>query len=81
MAQLNKTMNAPQLIEILCTCEDDQLFTASEVAILFRIDSKTVVRWAKLGKIAALYTPGGRTRYRASELKRLFTLDLGNQLK
>jgi len=48
--------------------ESDQLLTPSEVAALFRVDPKTVTRWAKAGKLASIRTLGGHRRYRASEV-------------
>ncbi|MEV4364590.1 BldC family transcriptional regulator [Nonomuraea sp. NPDC051941] len=38
----------------------DRLLTSQEVASLFRVDPKTVARWAVTGRIAAIRTPGGR---------------------
>lgn len=48
--------------------ESEQLLTPSEVAGLFRVDPKTVTRWAKAGKLASIRTLGGHRRYRASEV-------------
>ena len=47
------------------------LLTPSEVASLFRVDPKTVTRWAKAGKLTAIRTLGGHRRYRASEVNSL----------
>ena len=44
------------------------LLTPSEVAKLFRVDPKTVTRWAKAGKLTAIRTLGGHRRYRQSEV-------------
>ena len=38
------------------------LLTPSEVANLFRVDPKTVTRWAKAGKLTAIKTLGGHRR-------------------
>lgn len=35
------------------------LLTPAEVAALFRVDPKTVTRWAKAGKLTAIRTLGG----------------------
>ena len=51
--------------------EPDALLTPSEVANLFRVDPKTVTRWAKAGKISSVRTLGGHRRYRASEVRTL----------
>lgn len=51
--------------------EAEILLTPSEVASLFRVDPKTVTRWAKAGKLTAIRTLGGHRRYRASEVRAL----------
>lgn len=47
------------------------LLTPSEVAAIFRVDPKTVTRWAKSGKLTAIRTLGGHRRYRKSEVQML----------
>ena len=47
------------------------LLSPAEVAALFRVDPKTVTRWAKAGKLTALRTLGGHRRYRESEVRNL----------
>jgi excisionase family DNA binding protein len=47
------------------------LLTPSEVATLFRVDPKTVTRWAKAGKLTAIKTLGGHRRYKESEVRAL----------
>ena len=49
----------------------DQLLTPSEVAALFRVNPKTVTRWAKAGKLTSIRTLGGHRRYRESEVRQL----------
>jgi excisionase family DNA binding protein len=49
--------------------ESEVLLTPSEVAKLFRVDPKTVTRWAKAGKLTAIRTLGGHRRYRQSEVQ------------
>lgn len=53
------------------TPESEHLLTPSEVAALFRVDPKTVTRWAKAGKLTSIRTLGGHRRYRASEVHAL----------
>lgn len=48
--------------------DGDELLTPSEVAALFRVDPKTVTRWAKAGKLTSIRTLGGHRRYRAREV-------------
>jgi excisionase family DNA binding protein len=47
------------------------LLTPSEVATLFRVDPKTVTRWAKAGKISAIRTLGGHRRFHEDEVRQL----------
>ena len=49
----------------------ENLLTPSEVAALFRVDPKTVTRWAKAGKLTSIRTLGGHRRYKESEVKTL----------
>jgi excisionase family DNA binding protein len=51
--------------------EQEVLLTPAEVAKLFRVDPKTVARWAKAGKLTAIRTLGGHRRYRQSEVQNL----------
>jgi excisionase family DNA binding protein len=51
--------------------EVEVLLTPSEVAVLFRVDPKTVTRWAKAGKLTPIRTLGGHRRYRKSEVENL----------
>ncbi|NDC48574.1 MAG: helix-turn-helix domain-containing protein [Micrococcales bacterium] len=53
--------------------EPEVLLTPAEVAKLFRVDPKTVTRWAKAGKLTAIRTLGGHRRYRRSEVESLLT--------
>jgi excisionase family DNA binding protein len=53
--------------------EQEVLLTPAEVAKLFRVDPKTVTRWAKAGKLTAIRTLGGHRRYRRSEVESLLT--------
>jgi excisionase family DNA binding protein len=51
--------------------DQEMLLTPSEVAILFRVDPKTVTRWAKAGKLTSVRTLGGHRRYKDSEVRAL----------
>ena len=46
------------------------LLTPSEVAAMFRVNPKTVTRWARAGKLTAIRTLGGHRRFKASEIRR-----------
>ena len=49
----------------------EKLLTPAEVASMFRVDPKTVTRWAKAGKLSSIRTLGGHRRYRESEIRSL----------
>ena len=49
----------------------EPLLTPAEVAAMFRVDPKTVTRWAKAGKLSSIRTLGGHRRYRESEVRTL----------
>lgn len=53
------------------TTEQDirDLLTPAEVAKMLRVDTKTVTRWAKSGKLAFIRTPGGHRRYDDAEIR------------
>ena len=47
----------------------ERLLTPGEVAALFRVDPKTVTRWAKQGRLPSLRTLGGHRRFRWSDIE------------
>jgi excisionase family DNA binding protein len=51
--------------------DTDPLLTPAEVATMFRVDPKTVTRWAKSGKLTSIRTLGGHRRYREIEVREL----------
>lgn len=51
--------------------ESEELLTPSEVAAMFRVNPKTVTRWARAGRISYIKTLGGHRRFRASEIRQL----------
>ena len=55
----------------------DRLLTPGEVAALFRVDPKTVTRWAAAGRIGSIRTPGGHRRFRESEVRALLAGEQG----
>jgi excisionase family DNA binding protein len=65
-AQINAQMSRVSQIP-----ETEHLMTPGEVASLFRVDPKTVTRWAKAGKLTSIRTLGGHRRYRSSEVRLL----------
>lgn len=48
--------------------KSELLLTPGEVAAMFRVDPKTVTRWAKAGKLSTIRTLGGHRRYFVSEV-------------
>ena len=55
----------------LSTNAQEKLLSPAEVASLFRVDPKTVTRWAKAGKLTSIRTLGGHRRYKESEVRTL----------
>ena len=53
------------------THEALELLTPSEVAAMFRVNPKTVTRWAHAGRISYIKTLGGHRRFRADEIRKL----------
>jgi excisionase family DNA binding protein len=50
---------------------DDPFLTPAEVARIFRVDPKTVGRWAIEGLLPSTRTPGGHRRFRRSDVDAL----------
>jgi excisionase family DNA binding protein len=51
--------------------ESEPLLTPQEVATMFRVDPKTVTRWAKAGKLTSVRTPGGHRRFSEAQVRAL----------
>ena len=49
----------------------ERLLTPHQVAQMFRVDPKTVARWASNGWVGSIRTPGGHRRFRESEVRAL----------
>lgn len=57
--------------------EHTNLYTTQDVATIFRVSTKTVMRWANNGKfekhgVELLWTIGGHRRFRKTEINELF---------
>jgi excisionase family DNA binding protein len=52
-----------------------ELMTPAEVATAFRVDAKTVTRWAVAGKLRSIQTLGGHRRFFADEVRALLAGD------
>jgi len=50
---------------------EERLFTTGEVAALFRVEPKTVTRWAKANKLRSTRTLGGHRRFFEAEVRAL----------
>ena len=61
--------------------QPEVLLTPAEVASLFRVDPKTVTRWARAGKLTAIRTLGGHRRYRQSEVQGLLKSNARKNLR
>lgn len=51
--------------------DPERLLTPSEVAAIFRVDPKTVTRWASAGKLSSIKTLGGHRRFKEAEVQQL----------
>lgn len=71
LARVGGTREALEAVVVARGSEPEHLLTPSEVAALFRVDPKTVTRWAKAGKLTSIRTLGGHRRYRAVEVHAL----------
>jgi excisionase family DNA binding protein len=59
----------PAIGDMMAAGERNELLTPAEVAVLFRVNPKTVTRWARAGKISAIRTLGGHRRFRRDEIE------------
>ncbi|CUR55362.1 DNA binding domain protein, excisionase family [metagenome] len=59
--------------------DSETLLTPAEVAALFRVDPKTVTRWAKAGKISSIRTLGGHRRFRETEIRGLLEVEAAQE--
>ena len=55
------------------------LLTPAEVAALYRVDPRTVTRWAKAGRLACIRTLGGHRRYPAAQFQTLLDTGTGTE--
>lgn len=55
--------------------DPERLLTPAEVAAIFRVDPKTVTRWAQAGKLSSIRTLGGHRRYRQEEVHSLLQVN------
>ena len=71
----HKGRKGHKLMSMQRPAEQEVLLTPAEVAKMFRVDPKTVTRWAKAGNLTAIRTLGGHRRYRRSEVQALLGID------
>lgn len=57
--------------------EHEPLLTPADVAALFKVDPKTVTRWAQAGRIGSIKTPGGHRRFKESEVRAFLHWEIG----
>jgi len=47
---------------------NERFLTVGEVAVMFRVDPKTVCCWANAGRLSCIRTPGGHRRFREADV-------------
>ena len=57
--------------ELIPATDPETLLKPAEVAAMFRVDPKTITRWARAGQLTAIHTLGGHRRYLYSEVSQL----------
>jgi excisionase family DNA binding protein len=57
-------------LEKMAVNDPGSLLKPGEVADVFRVDPKTVTRWALTGRIRSVRTLGGHRRFRADDVYR-----------
>lgn len=58
---------------------ENELMTPAEVAELFRVDPKTVARWADNKKLPFIRTLGGHRRFPRKEVMKMITMQQEEQ--
>lgn len=64
------SLSAPIQDRRAMNMEERRLLRSSEVARLFGVNPKSVIRWADLGLLKAIKTPGGQRRFLAEDVER-----------
>jgi excisionase family DNA binding protein len=49
----------------------EQLLAPGQVAVMFKVDPRTVTRWAQAGRLTSIRTLGGHRRFREAEVLEL----------
>jgi hypothetical protein len=60
----------PHLGSVLVAFDDEPVLSTREVALIFRVCSATVRRWADTGRLEGRRTPGGRWTFPVSGVRR-----------
>ena len=60
--------NQAMTTQTITTTDAVRLLTPGEVAHLFRVDPKTVTKWANTGRLTSIRTLGGQRRFREDEV-------------
>ncbi|GAA1683951.1 BldC family transcriptional regulator [Fodinicola feengrottensis] len=57
--------------------DSERLLTPAEVAVLFRVDPRTVRRWAIAGRLPSVRTLGGHHRFAEADVEACFAWGSG----
>ena len=71
MSVVGRHPGAPAKVGNVTDENTERLLTPHQVAQMFRVDPKTVARWASNGWIGSIRTPGGHRRFRETEVRAL----------
>lgn len=79
-------MTEPVTPENIDVPDSAEWYTPHEVALLFRVDPKTVARWEDTGKftpynVRCVRTPGKHRRYHRDDINRMFDMLMGRRQK
>lgn len=59
---------------------DHALLTPAEVAVMLRVNPKTVTRWARAGKLRSIRTLGGHRRFYRHEVLALLRPEIEREV-
>jgi excisionase family DNA binding protein len=71
ITRMDSKPSVHDVVEIEVRDLDEPTLTPAQVADIFRVDVKTVTRWAQAGRLTSFRTLGGHRRFRRAEVLEL----------